>query len=70
MSRPDAKGVYHIDDAYLWLEQDSSIMLKCVTKHGDPAELTPQEALELAEALTTLAHRLRDEGNADADPTA
>lgn len=45
-------------DAYCWLEQDSSIMLKAVTKNGDPVELTRAEATELAAALLQAAGRV------------
>ena len=45
-------------DAYCWLEQQSSVMLKAVTKQGDPVELTKSEAIELAHALLRAAERI------------
>jgi hypothetical protein len=33
-------------NVYLWNEQDSSIMLKAITKHGDPVEMTANENRE------------------------
>jgi hypothetical protein len=45
-------------DAYCWLEQKSSDMLKAVTKHGDPVELTKQEAVDLAHALLKAAEEI------------
>jgi hypothetical protein len=61
MTGPDEKGVYHVDEAYLWLEQGSSVMLKAVTEHGDPLELTAADARELAGALLQLAAELGEE---------
>ncbi len=48
------------DDVYLWLEQDSSIMIKAISKHGDPVELTAEEALKLAMVLEQLAKKIKD----------
>jgi len=45
-------------DVTCWLEYDSSVMLKAVTKFGDPVELTADEARAIAAALLTLAERL------------
>jgi hypothetical protein len=45
-------------NAYCWAEQDSSVMLKAVTKHGDPVELTKEEAIELAQALLKAAEQV------------
>lgn len=42
-------------DAYCWAEQESSVMLKAVTKSGDPVELSSEEAIELAHALLKAA---------------
>jgi hypothetical protein len=42
-------------DVYCWAEQQSSVMLKAVTPHGDPVELTAIEARELAAELMRLA---------------
>ena len=38
-------------EVYLWVEQGSAIMLKAVTKEGDPVELFSKTARELAETL-------------------
>jgi len=42
-------------EAYCWAEQESSVMLKAVTKSGDPVELSVEEAIELAHALLKAA---------------
>src|SRR5262249_29208160 len=49
--------VFSVSDgeAYCWLERESSVMLRAVTKHGDPVELTKQEAFDLAHALLKVA---------------
>jgi hypothetical protein len=47
-------------EAYAWIEQDSSIMLKVVTSRGDPVEMQWADARELAQLLI----RLADEGEA------
>ena len=46
-------------DVYFWLEQESSIMLKAVSK-ADPVELTACEAREIAEALLFVAKELEN----------
>ena len=38
-------------DAYSWVEAGSSVMLKAMTRAGDPVELSAEEAVELAHAL-------------------
>lgn len=45
-------------DVYLWIEQDSSIHLKAVTKFGDPVEMQCEDARTLGKLLI----RLADEG--------
>ncbi len=45
-------------DASCWLEQQSSVMLKAVTRQGDPVELDKSEAIELAHALLRAAERI------------
>ena len=50
------------DDVYCWLEQQSSVMLKAVTKFGDPVELTADDARALATALRALADQLQPIG--------
>ena len=42
----------------LWIEQESSIHLKAVTKSGDPVELTEVEAEELGRTLIEMARHL------------
>ena len=54
----DAELLQPADDVYCWLEQDSSVMLKAVTKHGDPVELTATDARAIASTLLALADRL------------
>ena len=51
------KKVFEVSDgnAYCWAEQKSSVMLKAVTKYGDPVELSKKEAIELAHALLEAA---------------
>ncbi len=46
------------DDVSCWLEQASSVMLKAVTRFGDPVELTADEARAVAAALIEIADRL------------
>ncbi len=46
------------DDVYCWLEAESSVMLKAVTRYGDPVELVADEARAVAAALLALADRL------------
>ena len=57
---PEKKEVFTTSDgdAYCWAEQESSVMLKSVTKHGDPVELTKEEALDLAKALIAAAEKI------------
>ncbi len=45
-------------EVYLWPEQGSSIMIKAITKSGDPVELEPEEAKKLGETLIRLAAQL------------
>ena len=46
------------NEAYLWIEAESSIMVKVVSKFGDPVELTSTDARRLADLLMDLAERL------------
>ena len=49
-------------DAYCWVEQESSVMPKAVTKPGDPVELSKKEPGEPANALLKAAKEIaRDE---------
>ena len=52
-----------VDDEYgevaggeirFWVEQNSSIQLKAITEHGDPVELTADEATELVNKLLSM----------------
>jgi len=45
-------------DVHLWVEAESSVMLKAITKHGDPVDLTSDEAKELAETLVKMAAKI------------
>jgi hypothetical protein len=46
-------------NVYLWIEQESSIMLKAAVKEcNDPVELTAEEAGNIAQSLLTLAEML------------
>jgi hypothetical protein len=58
VTEPDERGVYHVDEAYAWLEQESSIMFKAVSEFGDPLELTARNARRIAEVLLKLAETL------------
>ena len=52
----DSKPTLHrVNDVYLWLEQGSSVHIKAVTSSGDPVELGPHHARELAAILSDLA---------------
>jgi hypothetical protein len=53
----DLEQVYRVDDVSLWLEQESSVHIKAITAYGDPVELSPRHARQLAEILTTLADK-------------
>jgi len=50
-------------DVFLWLEQESSIHLKAISGHGDPVELTADEAREIAAALIATAQKLDELGS-------
>jgi len=41
-----------------WIEQESSIHLKAASRHGDPAELTAEDAREIAAALIAAAQQI------------
>lgn len=58
--RPTKPEVFSVSsgDAYCWAEQKSSVMLKAVTKSGDPVELTKEEAVALAQALLKSAEQV------------
>jgi hypothetical protein len=46
------------DNVCFWLEQDSSIHLKAISPHGDPVELTANEARAIASGLISTAKKL------------
>jgi len=47
------------EDVYLWIEQESSIMLKAAVKnYNDPVELSADDARELAKMLLDAADEL------------
>jgi hypothetical protein len=46
------------NEVYFWIEQESSIHLKAASPHGDPVELTADEAREIGAALMAAADRL------------
>ena len=46
------------NEVFLWVEQDSSVMLKTSEPHGDPVELTKQEARHLAKTLQQFADQI------------
>jgi hypothetical protein len=50
MSEPQRVG-----DAVVWVEQESSILLKAVTPAGDPVELSAEETRELASTMNEMA---------------
>jgi hypothetical protein len=46
-------------DLVVWLDSSGTICLKTLEKHGDPVELSEDEALQLAAVLTRLAAESR-----------
>ena len=58
MSRPEVVTLAS-GDVYLWLEQESSVMLKPVTRYGDPVELDEDDVRKLAQVLGQFAERLK-----------
>jgi hypothetical protein len=62
MTAPDAHPGLEVmrpaDDVYCWLEQESSVMLKAVTRSGDPVELTAVDSRTIAAALLAFAEQL------------
>ena len=39
------------------IQNETSIHIRCISKHGDPVELSSEEARDLSELLTKLAER-------------
>src|SRR5262245_25339473 len=69
MANSDQKGVVHpADDVDCWLEHDSSVMLKAVTRFGDPVELTADDARAVAAALIGFAEQLEPLGQSSDVP--
>ena len=63
MNKQSSKDVKHLDnwegDVYLWIEQESSIMVKAVDKkYGDPVELSSIDARNFAKMLLDAADEL------------
>lgn len=56
MTRTD-DNLWQLGDVSLWVEQDSSIQIKAITGHGDPVELSPDEARRVADKLLAFADR-------------
>ena len=58
----DSGSVMHLkgyeNEVYMWIEHGSSVMLKAITSHGDPVELTSDNARELGKMLIKAAERL------------
>lgn len=67
-SQPDLSEYHMVDsndvvtmndgDVVIWTDSNSSLHIKCVTKHGDPVELNADEVAELVTALQTLARTI------------
>jgi hypothetical protein len=51
-------GVFLLDDIDVFTQYDTSIMIKAITKSGDPVELNSEAAIELAELLLKLAKKI------------
>ena len=49
-------------DVSFWIEQDSSIHLKASSSHGDPVELSAEEARSIGLALAETARTLQASG--------
>ncbi len=45
-------------DIMIWIENDSSLHLKSITKQNDPVELNCEELVELCEILQKLVKRI------------
>ncbi len=50
------------DQVRLWVEQEASVHIKAVDQWGDPVELSPLQARQLAELLVALADKADGEG--------
>ena len=47
------------DDIDLWIADGGSIHIKTRDPHGDPVEMSEEQALELADVLKNLVQELR-----------
>ena len=45
-------------DLHFWLEQDASVMIKAVTRYGDPVELSERELDLLIKELSRMQRQL------------
>jgi len=59
VDNPD-RAVYQFSggEVYFWIEQGTSIHLRARTQHGDPVELSSEEAREIAEMLMQSADEI------------
>ncbi len=59
---PDNLDDFEMDGGCVraWVEQESSIHVKIVTREGDPVELSHGEVMALVEGLQRLARRLEE----------
>jgi len=46
------------EEVKLWIEQESSVMVKAISKFGDPVELTSEDARNFASILNEAADNL------------
>lgn len=49
-----------VDDVSVWIDPGGGITIKAVTTEGDPVELTPEQARQVAHALMELADQEDD----------
>ena len=42
----------------IWIVDNASLHIKCVSRQGDPVELNSEEAIELCEILAAFAKRI------------
>ncbi|WP_158597865.1 hypothetical protein [Noviherbaspirillum saxi] len=53
------KDFYQTDDFAMWVEDESSIHIKAITKQGDPVELSFDEVELIMEKLIEWTRRYR-----------
>jgi hypothetical protein len=53
--------VFHLSnrEVSIWINEGGAVSLKAVDRHGDPVELSEEEALEVAQILNRLVSKLR-----------